>query len=99
MLHYRIMPAALVPRPWDFPIGPPPKALDNNGTAKADTAKGDTAEGDIAKGKTGEPKLTLSPGIAVPPAPSPKPISSILDIVAEETTDTPTPTPATKPSS
>lgn len=79
------MPAALVPRPWDFPVGPPKAPIN--------------PDIDAAKGNVGEPKVPANPGVTVPTAPLPKPVNSILDVVADKPTVTPTVVPTPTPAS
>jgi len=65
-----IMPAALVPRPWDFPQ-PPPKTTPTS------------AEGDKPTTDTSAPVLSTAPP-AVVPAPPPAPNSAPVFVVANE---------------
>ncbi|KAJ3517216.1 hypothetical protein NLJ89_g657 [Agrocybe chaxingu] len=61
-----IMPAALVPRPWDFPLPP------TSGPLTDPPTQADKPEG---------AGLPPSHGVVIPPVPLPKPMNSLLDVV------------------
>ncbi|RXW21299.1 hypothetical protein EST38_g4557 [Candolleomyces aberdarensis] len=72
-----IMPAALVPRPWDFP-DPPPPATPKEGE---ETNGEEGAESPPVPPKS--PKTPPKSSTSAPSLPKPRPVSSILDIVAQ----------------
>ncbi|KAJ2916787.1 hypothetical protein MD484_g3640, partial [Candolleomyces efflorescens] len=72
-----IMPAALVPRPWDFPDPPPEpeKQVEGENGSEKDT------ESPPLPPKP--PKAPPKSSTSAPSLPKPRPVSSILDIVAQ----------------
>jgi len=68
-----LMPAALVPRPWDFPDPPPPEGpLDENSAS-------------IANHGAGQPDETGTPQPSSPSGDIKRPVSTMLDVVVAVT--------------
>ncbi|KAF6761299.1 hypothetical protein DFP72DRAFT_1003204 [Ephemerocybe angulata] len=74
-----IMPAALIPRPWDFPEGPPPPAV----VPEEPAEEGEGEE--VLPPLPPKPKSPAKKKSSAPSLPKPRPVSSILDIVSKPT--------------
>ena len=71
------MPAALVPRPWDFPTPPTPDPAETKRIEEEDE------DIEVAPLPVKEPKTPNKRLSAAPSLPKPRPVSSILDIVSK----------------